>query len=680
MMRYYGNNLAVDASWLISNGVMTDGNYRKLTVRKDIRVVRRGCRGRGALVDYESLPERFKRKVDEIVKDPYKAAGVNMVEERIEPNVSAADYFDAFTVGDDRHLPSERRRQYYADAVVLDSIGRVMERRKAKRHALGHASTDFWESISDAVQALDTKRWPHKLPTNARSLERKWRRYKEEGYESLVHDTYKTQRLNAAKVETDEQVALMGKLLSDGRNLDNAQVSKLYNTVAGVMGWKAITAGTVGVWRDKLDYETIAGRRGGNVFNSTKAMQVRRKAPEFPLCYWTMDGWDVELMYKETAVNNKGHNVTSYYHRPTVIVVLDACCKYPIGYAIGTHETVGLNIEAMRNAALHTETLFGQMYRVGQLQSDHYGNGKMTPLYEAMSGVYTPARVGNAKSKVVEPYWKYLNKTYCQIKPNWSGFGVTSRKELQPSSDFANKHKGEFPDYAGVRAQVEAIIEAERREKRDAYMKCFEVMPFERRLTLPYDQYLMMYGETTGHRNLLQGSGLNVTINGIKRHYDCFDPHFREHASVRWEVRYDPIDLRRALAVNEDESLRFELEEKPTQPMAIADRQPGDYEQLRRVLDFNKGEAERMKALSMERDATVAELLGGRNAELDTLQKLLICDSDGQHKNERNKARLSRPAGGDGLGSRHVDTQHVEVSKASSIPPPSESVCLFDLY
>jgi len=56
----------------------------------------------------------------------------------------------------------------------------------------------------------------------------------------------------------------------------------------------------------------------------------------------------------------------------TSAVVLDACLKYPIGYAIGTHETPQLTQAALRNAAKHTKELFGNMYRAHQIQSDRY--------------------------------------------------------------------------------------------------------------------------------------------------------------------------------------------------------------------------------------------------------------------------------------------------------------------
>ena len=66
-----------------------------------------------------------------------------------------------------------------------------------------------------------------------------------------------------------------------------------------------------------------------------------------------------ELLYQTTTTNKNGHSVTTYCNRLTLEVVLDPCCNYPIGYAIGTHETPELIKEALRNAAQHSRNCSG---------------------------------------------------------------------------------------------------------------------------------------------------------------------------------------------------------------------------------------------------------------------------------------------------------------------------------
>lgn len=628
-MQYYNNILTVEAGWMIDQGVMTKASYEKLGQRGDIQVVRRACRNTPALVAYDSMPDRYKRAVTERVGNVRQAAKQNVLEGLIEHSATVSEYFENYMIDDDRHLPADKRREYYTNAIVLEAVGRLMESRNAKRKALGTRATRCWDEMSEAVQDLDLTKWPHTLPVNARSLERKYARFVADGYASLVHKAYTTGSKNAAKVADENQKAMLVTFMADPRNLDNAQVAKLYNMVAQQMDWKKITASAVAVWRDKCDDLIYARRHGAEMYRAGKEMQVKRSAPTRPLLYWTMDGWDVELLYQHKP--DKG--ATTYHNRLTMVVVLDACCKYPIGFAVGRNESPSLIKEALRDAERETQRLFGRMYRVAQLQSDHFAMKNLNPTYQMVADKVTPARVKNAKAKPIEAWFNYFNKKYCQMQTNWSGFGITSRKELQPNTEFITKYKKDFPDFAGVVSQIVGFIQRERSELETAYVAAFMADGLKE---LGTAQYLMAFGESTGERRyLLQGTGIRCTIGGRKLDYDCFDTHFRKYGSTRWQLRYDPEDAHYAVAVNEDESLQFVLEEKYIQPMALADRTEGDAAELKRVMDFNRRKEKELMDELTPMDERARELL-----ENTTLSKLLITDSQGQHKLPKAKARL----------------------------------------
>jgi hypothetical protein len=634
-MEYYKNILCVEASWLIDNRILTKYQYEHMLRKNKLRVVRRACRYTPALVSYESLPERYKPAVREVLGcDPHEAAKKSLIEERIQHNGEIATYFDEYELPDGRNLPKETRAEYYANAIVLDAIGRLLADKVQMRKSRGGRIKHNWKEISEGVQELDRTKYPHTLPANFRRLEEKFRQYKKDGLECLIHKNFLNK--NAARVNDEIKESYLVELLGSDRNLDNAQVARLYNMIAGEMGWKKISTATVAIWREKMETTTYAGRRGAVAFSNTKAMQVKRKAPTAPLLFWTLDGWDVELLYQETTGGK-----TTYHHRPTVVVVLDACLKYPIGYAVGTHETPQLTQAALRNAAKHTKELFGNMYRAHQIQSDRYAIKTMMPYYETLADKVTPARAKNAKAKIIEPYFNSINRKWCQMLPNWSGFGITSDREKQPNIEYLNKYKTQFPDFDGVCKQVEMIIAREREEKLERYMELWNELDESKKIVLSEESYLLKFGETTGRTILLQPSGLHPTIMGQRRDYDCFDLTFRDHASTKWRVMYDPEDLTKVLAVNENESLRYMLEEKYIQPMALAERKEGDSEQLKRVNDYN---AEQVKMITERRAKSgtiVREHLSKHNlVENETLKRLLITDSDGQHKNVKSRARL----------------------------------------
>ena len=663
-MEYYNNILCVEAEWLYGEGeIMSENTYRHLVSRKQIKIVRRGCRNTPALAQYDCIPSRFRElMMNKLGGDPRKSIKRNVLAEMIAPDSAALEFYSSFTLSNGRHLPHNVQQEYYVNAIILNAIGRMAQDRKAFVKSRGGRINKLWEQLSDAIMEIDSSVYPHTLPNHPRRLEDRFKRFKAEGYQSLIHKNFCNK--SAAKVNDDIKESMLTELIGDPRNLDNEQIRSLYNMVAEKMEWKKITAASVAVWRDKLDIITHPGRRGGNDFMNNKAMQVKRSKPTSPLFYWTMDGWDVELLYQAVVEDKKGNKVTTYFNRLTVVVVLDPSINYPIGYAVGSHETPELITAALRNAVNHTAELFGQRYRAHQLQSDNYSIKKLTPVYEAVAEKFTPARVKNAKAKVIEPYFHTLNKKYCQLMPNWSGFGVTSTKKLQPNVDFLNKMRHNFPDLEGCIAQIDHMIALERSEKIERYKELWSKTSDEFKLPLSWEQYLYWFGAETGFKNMLQGTGMTVSIEGIKRNYDCFDIRFREYASTRWAVKYDPDDTSRILAINDDGTLRFELEEKYTQPMALRDRQPGDALQLQRVKQYNGELVEKITEQRKHTATAIGELFQANPELNDTLTKLVLVDSKGQHKNERNA-----------LAGRDKETLQLEQGK---VKPKKIATPLFD--
>lgn len=498
---------------------------------------------------------------------------------------------------------------------------------------------EFWRKAANSLEYL-SDRFPNSLPRSPRRLQMKFAEYLEQGCVCFISGKY--QNSNSGKVVTEEQESVLATILGHHNNLDDVRVADYYNHVAREVGWKEITPAAVAVWRKKLDMVVSAGRLGVSNFRNNKEMQVKRSRPTAPFLMWTLDGWTVELLYQETKQTKRG-NVTTYTNRLTIVVVLDPCINYPIGYAVGTHENPELIKEALRNAAVHSRELFGEMLRANQIQCDHYAFKALSPIYAVMGDKLTPARVKNAKAKPVEAYFNYLNTTFCNRFNNWSGYGVTTDPKKQPNSEALNKLRHQFPDEQGVRRQIDEIMYLERMCKVDKFRDMMKHLAPERRLPLSREQYLLNFGAETGYKNALEGCGLRPTILGVKRDYDCFDLTFREHAATeRWTVKYDPDDLSEVLAVNEDGTRRYMLTEKYVQPMALADRKPGDYEQLERVQDFNKQmEQHTAKRIALNYQRT-EQLIAATPALRGSIEdRLLLTDSRGQHKDQRSRKRLA---------------------------------------
>lgn len=674
----YKNKLCIEASELIrrndktgigsEKGFIAEGTYYSKVNRGMIIVARRGCKGMPTLIEYDTMDERVKQQYNAIYGDPHDVPEVrdetNAVILELEANEAALTYFMNFKTADGLSVKREKAYVYALQARILDACMRIAHR---KRNEIGAGSTRFnvWDALSKLVNDMATirtskgeQKYPHALPSTGKTLKRKADKYKKEGLASLINQNLGNRA--ASKVKTAESEALLHKIFSQHMNLDNVQAMNKYNQIAPYMGLPEIKSpATIDAYKKKMEATTLAHRRGSATFKNKLEMQIKRSAPTTAMTYWTIDGWTVELLYQKKELKTrridgatKDYNVTTYTNRMTMVVVLDACCKYPIGYAIGPHESPALIREALRNAIKHTVELFGHRYKPVQMQSDNYQRKQMVPFYEAMSNYYTPAALGNAKAKIIEPYFKYLNSTYCQMLPNWSGYGVTSRKELQPNLEILNRNRKCIPDADGVLVQIESLMSQERELKRDAYLKAWESTPDDRKLPFSDEEYLMLMGETSGFSNRLTGQGLRLEFNGQRLYFESFDFELRNHYNEDWLVRYDPDDMTRVLISNctstkghrvdkEIGNLRFMMEAETKIPMALVDQTEEHHEHRAKVARYN--EALRRQYVDKQNEVddvlrNVIQRIPGLPHD-DILERALIVDSMGQHKDRRTEHR-----------------------------------------
>ena len=639
-MEYYNNIQAVTYEE-VSN-IISFACLKKQAQRGNVVKLRRACYDKPALYSVESFPPKYKKLIKEKFKEEMQESAVQHGLDNINEDMQAVMYYSEYTLTDGRHLPADKQMEYVNNASILNRCKEMIDRSNQMRSRTTGSKLkkgEFWKEVSSKLPDLYND-YPHSLPMNTMRLQKKFNDYQKRGYEALISGKFMNR--NNKKIDNEDKESIILTLISDRRNLQNTQIAMIYNEVAKKMGWKEITEGTVANWREKYTLESYAGRYGENKFRADKTMQVKRKRPTKPMLYWSADSWDVELLYQKTTENKKGHSVTTYHNRLTVCVILDTSINYPVGYAIGEYETPDLIRQALKDAVGHTKALFGERYIVNEFQSDRYAIKNLQEAYKSITENFVPARAHNAKAKVIEPYFRYLNDTYCHFAPNWSGYGVTSRKELQPNGNVPTALKKMFPTMEECAEQIAKIIECEREKKYLQFTQGFEKLPQEKKITISNEQYLLQFGKDNKRTNKLEGSGLNITIAGKKYHYDCFDMDFRRYSYEDWTVKYDEDDLTRVLATNKDNTLQFMLEEKRLQPMALAEREDGDSEELQRVFDFNKSIESHVTNMICSAQQRTKELLLNNAPLLDsTLSKLMITDSNGQHKNQRNAHRIT---------------------------------------
>ena len=655
---------------LVGSSIISGSNIGNLIKRKTLQIVVRGCRGRQAQYAVDTLPEKYKAEVYKRFDIPPMDRVKSLLEQLIRPLPEAVHYYHSYRLSDGRCLPSDKIAQYTAEAQILEAVSAYKQEHYSKRGKAGRrpmGKGELYGCLADMIEALPQEEYPHKLPKSR--LKDKHEAYLRDGYESLIHKGYQNQ--NASKTGGDEQSALLLMLLASPNNLNNSQVARLYNETAKVRGWEKLTASAVGKIAKSKSLLIDAGRKGRTDYRLQVQTAIKRTKPTRAMSYWVHDGWTVELYYQHTTTDKKGGTKTVYDCRLVVVVILDASCSYPIGYAIGERECPQLIAQALRSAAHHTEELFGVKCHPREIQYDHYQIGALTPLYKAMSNKLSPARAKNARAKIIEPYFSRLNKTYCQLQPNWSGYGITGKKGKGTNREVASDLRHQIPTRAEVEGQIHTIMSQERALKHEEYMSLFDGDVTD--IQLDRLIYLEHWGETSGRYIGQSIYGLTPTIFGEVQYYESFEQGFKEQRHQRWQVFYDPSDLSSVLAVSEDGRYKFLLERKHLQPMAVEDQRPEDLQHLERVRthqreieDWVDGEWRRMMPLALEasKDNSVAQELLQRSitpfrrgekktrpieddtpAEAEPFAREmddLLPDSQGQVKDNRYDRKLQR--------------------------------------
>ena len=625
----YNGHVGISGAWLTD--CLGEFNYRNAFNRGHIRSLRRGGNGRTALIDWQSMGTKLKARVIEALGcDPAQMSRESLLRsillrrEQQLLDTQAYEYYSQVTGKDGHYLKPEKVTELWNGAKILDAIGELLEekRRAAEMGRLKMSVKREFEALANEIDQQLVE-WPNSLPTSGDRLRKKFNDYQLHGYEVLVHGlTGKESNHKARPVEVN---AVIEALVASGAKLNDAQVAK----VAETLGVK-IDRRRVQEIRKQNETMLSASREGKRTYANSIAMQVDRERPNMPMKMWSLDGWTAELYYQDRDARG-----VNYWHRLVVEMVVDVMNDNPIGYAIGEQEDAALITAALQNAVHHTREVLGGYYAPWQIQSDHYALKAMTPKYGALAKFVTPASVGNAKAKPVERYFAYLESEYLWALVNNGGHNITAK--TLANDEWLNTHKYQFPDREGVEQQIGKIIEIERSRKIAAVREAWKQGDSAMHRELNMEGYLLAFGET-GKGNMLTPNGLKLVRGGVEYKFDCFNIEMREHRGERWTLRYDLGDMNQALAVSEDGTLRYMVEQKTKVPMALVDYKEEDWTALSEYRQYNAQLTERVTKHVCQVQEAAREYV--TRAQLESpMSALLLTDRKGQHKSNKRQAQ-----------------------------------------
>lgn len=606
-MEYLNGKLCLEYDELVP-GILDRDLYYYHKNSGNLTIHGLGGNGRKVLVEYDSLPDKYRAKVRETYGDPYVYASRQPILNSLVYDTKAHRFYTEYILPTGEKLPASDMdvtgkpiinyvKRYTEAASWLNLLIRLTTDKVALKRELNIPVMTFWEHATDMIRTLRVN-----LPANPKRLKEKIKTYQQGGYGSLV-EVHKFGNDYSRKVKDEEAEAFLKAFLSHRNKYDDTVIADKYNAWAMETGRETITAGAVGYWRRKWASMLLLEREGVAKFYAKVSKQGQRKRPSAPLLLVNSDDNVLDAFFKmpeRVIVTKDGTKKVikeDVWYRPVIYVVIDAHNDYILGYAVGDSVTKELVKEAYRNAMRHVMQITGDAYCWQQIQTDHWGiSGKNTTDLEAFynsMAIFTAAGLKNSQTKYIErafgTTWHQQLKEH--FPHNYSGHNITAMEKLNPDKLFPMN----FPSMEEGLKMIDRFIWRMRLTKRkgaeltrhEEWVQNFNTSSKSKRHLLTEEQRLQIFGKVHEYTNQISTRGVTPTLLGERRIYELSQEMIFQHIGKSVQVIYDDHDLSRVL-ITDGKGLRTVVHEYQLLPSAIADYEEGDKARIADLLREKK--------------------------------------------------------------------------------------------
>ncbi|WP_420581978.1 integrase catalytic domain-containing protein [Reichenbachiella sp.] len=666
MPKAYNNKVYMTFSELVSLELNSSGRIKNLisSGHKNFTSVKDPEDSRCTLIQYETLSTKYKAAIKELIGDPYAIIAQDQLDtEQNIKEVSKADISIHWQID-----PAE-----YKEISSLDIWDRTDPATPAKIMTLAKAGAICrwynntkptqakklgYDSKPDLLKAIQTHPDVKVMDgfwVASDRFQRKFVAYKKDKIKGLLPKSL--QNTNNLKLKTDEQKETLRRLHASHVNRDFVWIADEYNVVAKLNHWPLLSETTV---RDFLtdgdnQLQGILMRKGVKAFKSDAMPVKHRERPTCPGYLWEGDGTPWELYYQETK-EVKGKEVTTYWNRKVVYMVTDGYNDIPLGWAIGESENIELIASAWKNAIFNTGLL------PWQIRTDNYARKTMGELYNQVAKYFTPAQVGNARTKMIEHVFGQFSATRILKKyPNWSGCNITNRTDdNQPNREFLVAEKKAFPTESEVIDQInESINEYRNSLIKKSGLNRFEdwverLRETEQLRIATHETLIDIFGVYRKRTNSFDNEGLTLIVDGEELHYmDWGKPEnngtdipaktqqYKELFGANGlRVKYLPEDLNMIRVDHPTRKKAYYLPATVKTPGCIMDAKqyPDKQEMLYQKLRFDKvliGEVIQSHAKTIQ---VTNEVLSSMSVDAEGVMKTMFT-VDGSNKQYLNEAQ-----------------------------------------
>lgn len=615
-MEWFGNKIAVTKYDLTRSddgeAIMKIYQYDYLIKSKQVNSFRVG-KGLGsyALIEYHSLPERFRQRFEAKYGNPEKI--MKQEDMPLAADSEAQKYFHEYLLPNGEHLPEDKQTEYTLNARVLNALREMRGTQKAMRRACNNNTPVIWSNIFAAAEEL-RKAYGHTLPKSEARLRDKLRQYTKEGYACLVSGKFcNANTLKITKAAGRQIVALRRCRVPV---YTTKQLFEEFNRIAERRGWKRLASQSSLVQYlerpeiKPLWYDAVYGEL------AAKQLYARRNKTEMPTMrdsLWYGDGTKLNLFYK--AVENGKTVVRS----ASVYEVIDAYSETLLGYAVSDTENFDAQFRAFRMAI---ETAGHKPY---EIVTDNQGGQRSKiaqKFFANICRINRPTAPYNAPSKSIESVFGRFQKQVLHEDWRFTGGNITSKEAWKINREFLEANKEKLFTYEEM---LEAYSVA--RSKWNA-MKHYQtgiaheemyrtsVNPATERVT-ELDM-IDLFWLTTERPSIFTADGITIQYQNRKYTYEVLtsdgtpDYAWRsENTGREFFVRFDPKSMDRALLYEQTPmGLRYETVAYPylTVRRNIQEQQEGDMELIRYNDEANKRERVRrqIEAHALELEHGVA--------------------------------------------------------------------------
>jgi len=613
-MQYLGDILCLEYDELVHKDIIDKPDtYNKLRQRGRITVHGVGGNGRKVLIEYESLPEKYKGMVQDVFGDPYQYASKQPILDALIWDDEAYSFYSKYVLPNGSCLPCKDTdlkgksqinyvERYTWNATWLNMLGRMTADKSTLKKELGIKVMDFWRICGQLIHAKNIC-----LPATRKHLQKKIDDYKaircdhgsHAAYEFLI-EKHKFGNDHSKKVADKVAESFLKDLLS--KNHDDVIVQMAYNQWAKETGRNILTTSQAVHYRRKQwQSELLLERKGIDAVNSALSKKIKGNRPSAPLLLINSDDNVLDTYFRNDKVGKDGKLRNNPWYRPVLYVVMDAFNDYPLGYAWGDSVTIELIKEAYRNAQRYVANLTGNSYGWQQLQTDRWSldnkqQNELGSFYRSMS-TSTPAALKNANSKYIERAfgitWHKLLKL--MFKDNYSGHNLTAKTKTNRD----HQKVSNFPDISEAPRMIEEFIWAYRsvknqktgKTRHEEWLEAFKASTKAKKKLWSDAERLQIFGKIhrpkNGSYNRITPEGVKAQINGHVVQYEVSQQDIYQQNNAAVQIYYDETDLSKVL-VTDGKGYRRVLQEWDAVPRALADYQPNDKERIKKLQEEKK--------------------------------------------------------------------------------------------